>query len=94
MPVTQAQVDGWLHALDDFDAVLDGTKLVPHWRFSQGFNLKRVFFEPRDFDLVLWVAGYGAVPYLEDGPTLSISDWNQWNHAFNGNFLGYALWFN
>ena len=94
MPVTQVQVDGWLHALDDFDAVLDGTKLVPHGRFSQGFNLKRVFFEPRDFDLVLWVAGYSAVPYLEDGPTLSISDWNQWNHAFNGNFLGYALWFN
>jgi hypothetical protein len=94
MPVTQAQVDGWLHALGDFDAVLDGAKLVPHWRFSQGFNFRRVFFEPRDFDLVLWVAGYSAVPYLEDGPTLSLSDWTQWNHAFNGNFLGYALWFN
>jgi hypothetical protein len=94
MPVSQAQVDGWLRALDDFDAALDGRKLMPHWRFSEGFNFKRVFFEPRDFDLVLWVAGYSAVPYLEDGPTLSLSDWTQWNHAFNGNFLGYALWFN
>jgi len=94
MPVTQAQVDGWLRALDDFDATLDGRKLVPHWRFSEGFNLKRVFFEPRDFDLVLWIAGYSAVPYLEDGPTLSMSEWNQWNQAFNGNFLGYAFWFN
>jgi hypothetical protein len=94
MPVSQAQVDGWLHALDDFDAVLDGTRLLPHWRFSEGFNFKRVFFEPRDFDLVLWAAGYSAVPYLEDGPTLSLTDWNQWNRAFNGNFLGYALWFN
>jgi hypothetical protein len=53
-----------------------------------------VFFEPRDFDLVLWAAGYSAVPYLEDGPTLSLSDWNEWNRGFNGNFLAYAIWFN
>jgi hypothetical protein len=94
MPVDQAQVDAWLRVLDDFDAALDGRKLVPHWRFSEGFNLKRVFLEPHDFDLVLWIAGYSAVPYLEDGPTLSMSEWNQWNQAFNGNFLGYAFWFN
>jgi hypothetical protein len=94
MSVRQATVDGWLHALDDFDAVLDGKRLLPHWRFSQGFNFKRVFFEPRDFDLVLWAAGYSAVPYLEDGPTLSLSDWNEWNRGFNGNFLAYAIWFN
>jgi len=94
MPVTQAQVDGWLRALDDFDAALDGRKLVPHWRFVQGFNFKRVFLEPRDFDLVLWIAGYGAAPYLEEGPTLTMDDWNRWNQAFGGNFLGYALWFN
>jgi len=47
-------------------------------------------FEPRDFDLVLWAAGYSALPYLDDDPTLSINDWSQWNRAFNGNFLGYA----
>ncbi len=94
MPVTQAQVDAWLGALDDFDAALDGTKLLPHWRFVHGFNFRRVFFEPRDFDLVLWIAGDGAAPYLEEGPTLSRSEWNAWNQAFRGNFLGYAFWFN
>jgi hypothetical protein len=94
MPVAQEQVDGWLRALDDFDAVLDGTKLAPHWRFEQGFNFKKVFFEPRDFDLVLWVAGYGAAPYLEQGPTISMADWSRWNDALHGNFLGYAFWFN
>ncbi len=94
MPVTQAQVDAWLRALDDFDAALDGAKLVPHWRFVQGFNFKRVFFEPRDFDLVLWIAGYGAAPYLEEGPTLSWTEWNLWNQPFRSNFLGYAFWFN
>jgi hypothetical protein len=94
MPVAQEQVDAWLRALDDFDAVLDGTKLAPHWRFEQGFNFKKVFFEPRDFDLVLWVGGYGAAPYLEQGPTISMADWSLWNDAFRGNFLGYAFWFN
>ena len=94
MPVTQEQVDAWLHALDDFDAALDGTKLVPHWRFAQGFNLKRVFFEPHDFDLVLWLTGVGAAPYLEDGESLSSSDWDRWNRVFEGNMLGYAIWFN
>jgi hypothetical protein len=95
MPVTQEQVDAWLHALDDFDAVLDGRKLLPHWRFAQGFNLKRAFFEPRDFDLVLWADGISAAPYLEDGEVLGGgSDWSELNRAFHGNFPGYALWFN
>ena len=94
MPVTQEQVDAWFRALDDFDAVLEGRKLIAHWRFAQGFNLKRVFLEPRDFDLVLWVTGIGAAPYLEDGEMLSSLDWEQWNRVFLGNFWGYAIWFN
>jgi hypothetical protein len=94
MPVTQEEVDAWFHALDDFDALLDGTKLLPHWRFAQGFNLKRVFFEPRDFDLVLWAAGIGVATYLQDGEVLGGSDWSELNRAFRGNFVGYAFWFN
>jgi len=94
MRVTQEQVDGWLNALNDLDAALDGTKLVPHWRFKQGFNLKKVFFAPREFDLVLWVTGYGAAPYLEAGPGLSGNNWREWQRVFGGNFLGYAFWFN
>ena len=94
MPVTQEQVKAWMRALDDFDALLDGAKLLPHWRFAQGFNLRRFFLEPRDFDLVLWIAGYGAAPYLEKGPILESGEWRDLNGAFGGNFLGYAFWFN
>jgi hypothetical protein len=50
--------------------------------------------EPREFDLVLWATGYAAVPYLEDGPTLSTTEWRAWNRAFHENFLGYAFYFN
>ena len=94
LPVTQQQVDAWLRALDDFDALLDGAKLLPHWRFAQGFNLRRFFEEPRDFDLVLLIAGYGAAPYLESGPMTPPAEWRDLNSAFGGNFLGYAFWFN
>jgi hypothetical protein len=94
MPVTQAQVDAWLAVLDEFDAILDGRKLLPHWRFAQGINFKKVFFEPQPFDLVLWITGHAAVPYLEAGPFTTSARWADWSHAFNDNFPGYAFWFN
>jgi hypothetical protein len=94
MPVTQEKLDAWLKALDTFDAALDGRLLLPHWRFAQGVNLKRVFFEPRPFDLVLWATGQAAAPYLEPGPVLPGEAWSDWQRAFNDNFLGYAIWFN
>ena len=94
MPVNQPQVDAWLKALDAFDAVLDGKLLLPHWRFAQGINFKKVFFEPRPFDLVLWATGHAAAPYLEPGPVLSRAEWGDWQRAFNGEFPAYAFWFN
>ena len=94
MPVTQEQLDAWLKALDEFDAVLDGKLLLPHWRFAEGVNVKKVFFDPRPFDLVLWATGHAAAPYLEAGPVLSGAEWAEWQRVFNGNFPGYAFWFN
>jgi hypothetical protein len=94
MPVNQQQLDAWLQALDEFDALLDGRKLLPHWRFVEGINLRRVFFEPRPFDLVLWATGQAAAPYLEAGPLLSSDEWEEWQRVFDGNFPGYAFWFN
>jgi hypothetical protein len=94
MPITQEQVDGWLQALDAFDAVLDGKVLLPHWRFAEGINLRKVFFDPRPFDLLLWGTGHAAAPYLEAGPVLPAAEWAEWQRIFGGNFPGYALWFN
>lgn len=93
-PVGDEQIDGWLMVMGEIEAALDGRKLVPHWRWNKGFDLSRVFSEPRPFDLVLWIAGAGALPYLKDGPMLSQEDWRRWQSIFRGNFFGYALWFN
>lgn len=92
--VPQQTVDGWMAFLDEFDAILQGHKLIPHWRLDKGINFRRVFTEPRPFDPVLWAQGSAALPYLEDGPMTDGLTWNRIMSLFEGNFLGYAVWFN
>jgi hypothetical protein len=94
MVITQERLDVWLSALNELDAVLDGRLLVPHWRMAKGINLRKVFDEPRPFDLILWATGHGAAPYLEDGPIMSSESWQVWQTAFNGDFLLFAAYFN
>jgi hypothetical protein len=94
LSVTQERVDGWMKVMDEFDAVLDGRKLVAHWRFQKGFDLRAFFENPRPFDLVLWITGHGAAPYMKDGPLVSSETTRQWQMMFSGNFLAYAFWFN
>ena len=94
MPITAEFVATWRGALDDFEAALDGRKLVPHWRLTKGLNLKKIFEEPRLFDAVLWATGHAAAPYTQDGEMISQENWNRWNRGFGGNFLPYAFYFN
>ena len=93
-PVDDAIIDGWILVMDEFEAVLDGKKLMPHWRFEKGFNLKRLFDESKRIDAVLIAAGVDAIPFLETGPISDQARWNSLTGVFGGNFLGYAIWFN
>ena len=93
-PVTAEQVAAWHDVLDQVDALLDGERLLPHWRFDDGINLRRVFEEPRPFDLILWITGPSALPYLEDGRVLTGRQWERITRAFEGSFGSYAIWFN
>jgi hypothetical protein len=94
MRVTQERVDGWMQFLDEFEAVLKGTKLVPHWRFDQGINMRRFFLEPGTFDFVLLIQGSAAVPYLEDGELTTQETWTRIARVFGGDFFQYFIWFN
>jgi hypothetical protein len=94
LPVSQERVDACLRVMDEFEAVLDGRKLVPHWRLQNGFNFRRALIEHRNFDLVLSITGPGVRPFAEDGPSISAASWNEITRTFQGNFLGYAVWFN
>ena len=94
--ISQDMIDGWKEFLDEFESILNGNKLVPHWRFKdgRGINIKRVFHDPQPFDLVLWVQGSAAIPYLEEGNLSSRETWMRITRVFQGNFIGFAIWVN
>ena len=68
LAVTQPRIDAWMLFLDEFGAMLKGEKLMPHWRLAQGVNLRRVFLEPRLFDLVLLDPGQRRPALCRGGP--------------------------
>jgi hypothetical protein len=94
--ITDEMVKGWMTFLDEADDLLDGRKLLPFWRGNgtKGVNLRRVFEDPRPLDLVLWVQGTAAAPYLEDGPVTTKEMWARLQRIFQGDFVGFAIWFN
>jgi hypothetical protein len=94
--VTPEMISGWLSFLDELDALLAGRRLIPFWRSGEtrGVNLRRVFTEPRPFDLVLWFQGTAAAPYLESGIMTRKDVWDNLWRVFQGQFMGFAIWFN
>jgi hypothetical protein len=92
--VTREQLTSWFAVLDEAEAILEGKKLVPHWRFSKGIDMKAFFEQPQTFDLVLLLTGQGAFPFLADGDVVSAEQWNEITRGFAGSFFEYALWFN
>ncbi|MFN8828568.1 MAG: hypothetical protein ACK50Q_11280 [Labrys sp. (in: a-proteobacteria)] len=92
--ITDERLTGWFGALGEAEDVLEGRKMLPHWRFAKGIDVKKLAAEPRSFDLVLWATGHAALPYLADGPVADGSAWAQANRLFDGNLMAYAFWFN
>jgi len=96
LTVDAQRLEAWQQFLNEAEAILQGEKLLPFWRkgFDEGINLKRVFTDPRDFDLVLWVQGTAALPYLERGDQTAPETWREFQRIFRGNFVGFAMWVN
>jgi hypothetical protein len=94
--LTAERVATWHQFLNEADAVLNGKKLIPYWRqgSSKGVNMAKFFTAPRDFDLVLWVQGSDAIPYLEEGEKSSPETWQEFQRVFEGRFFGMAIWIN
>jgi hypothetical protein len=98
--VTQEMVTTWREFVGEAKDLLEGKKLAPFWRDSadaqivRGVNIKRVFLEPGPFDLVLWVQGTAAAPYLEKGVTTRPDTWNRFSQVFQGQFMTFFVWWN
>ncbi|PSB34712.1 hypothetical protein C7B82_01970 [Stenomitos frigidus ULC18] len=94
--ITQAMIDSWLAFLDQADGLMAGKTLVPFWRSREirGVNLRKAFLEPRTTDVVLWLQGTAAAPYLEVGKMTDRQAWTQLAQTFRGQFFSFAAWFN
>ena len=95
--ITEQMTESWARFLDEFELLLKGEKLIPFWRGDnpeRGVNLKKVFFQPTDLDLVLWIQGTGMIPFLEMGECTTVETWREFQRVFRGNFFGFAIWFN
>lgn len=106
--VRREMIDGWHEFLAEMEHLLKGTKLIPFWRGTPGgslgrvvpvnakygINLRKVFTEPQQFDLVLWIQGTGAQPFLEEGDRTDPAVWERLSRVFGGEFFGFAIWFN
>lgn len=102
--IDDTQARAWTGVLAEVEALLEGRKLLPHWRFpgaggdgsagGYGLNLRRMFEESRRTDLIGYIQGAAALTYLEKGPTTSLATWRELTRVFGGNFLGYAVWIN
>ena len=94
--ITKEMITTWRDFLDEADALLAGKKLIPHWRVDdgRGVNLRKVFTQPTNFDVVMWIHGAAAKPYLEEGTLTRVETWRRFQNIFRGQFIGFAIWFN
>ena len=93
LPVTQERVDAWLAVMAELDAVVDGASRAA-LALRKGHqpaprDPRAQEFRPRD------VAHRRRRHALPRGrPAVSSESWDQMVRAFEGNFFGYAIWFN
>jgi len=86
--VTDEMLKSWFKSLDETSLVLEGKKNLPFWRDSKlTINFAKIFTEPRTFDLVSWIQGTAATPYLEKGKVTDIRVWNEMLDAFGANLF-------
>ena len=106
-------IAAWEETMTEMQSIFKGDKLLPYWRgagtginfndvtYNQiyGINLRRVFTEPTRLDLILWVQGTAATPYLESyekmsKPPVDGEVFERMVRVFQGEFIGFAIWFN
>jgi len=99
--VNKEMIDSWLQTLNEAEQILAGKKLLPFWRGKggMGVNLRKAFLNPpKKIDILLWVQGTAATPYLEKGTITALADpktIDRLDRVFGGaRFFGFAFWFN
>ena len=81
----------WQIVLKEISGVLEGRILVPHWRVGVrngktgvGINFARLMTDPVDFDFVLMIHGAAIAPFLEQGKTVDMDVWQDFDELVGG----------
>ena len=88
--------DAWLAFLDEGDDVLAGRKVLRFWRGDgkRGIDVPKLFEEPQEFDLLYWIQGSAAAPYLREGEFTTPETWATMLEAFDRRVFRFGFWFN
>ncbi len=100
--ISQEIVDGWREVLGEMSAIIEGDALIPYWRYDNGHdaeqgigvNVAKFLQNPGDMDIVLWIHGAAAAPYLETGALAQMQAWRRFARMTGGDGLMFAAWFN
>ena len=94
--VSTEQIEGWQQVLNELEAILNGDKLLPHWRVKpgEGINLDKLVEAPPRLDPVLLIQGSALIPYLQEGPISDRNTWRQLLAPFGPGFARFAVWSN
>lgn len=86
----------WLAVLTELEQMLDGKLLLPYQMVppDAGINLEKWFEKPSSLDLIGWIQGGDALPYLEKGNVITWQAYWGFNQLFEGRGLLYAIFLN
>jgi hypothetical protein len=96
IPLPPGTGNTWLAVLDDAESLLKGDLLIPYWRSdaNHGVNLGQMFTNPAPIDLIGWIQGYSAVPYITAGRTVSGQSWMAFEQLMAGESLLFTVYLN
>ena len=100
--VSEEMAQGWQDVLGEMEGLIEGETLIPYWRYDNewnaetgiGVNLAKFLQDPGDMDVILWIHGAGAAPYLESGKLARMQAWDRFAQMTRGDGLMFAAWFN
>ena len=96
LPVPKGTGAKWLAVLDDAEALLNGTRLIGHWRMRQGagINLRKLLENPIPVDIAEWVHGIALLPFAEEGERVSPGNWFDFQRMMRGDSMLFVVFLN
>lgn len=85
--------ESWQAVLTEIELVLAGERLIPFWRLGDGagLNLRAIFEDPPEIDIIALIQGSALLPYVEKGPVMSDEAFRRFDQLVQGESLLFAV---